>query len=219
MQSKRSDLGFCKISPHGKWISDEDMLRIFESYGAVRESIFRRHELNHVIEFTKGVGVDLGCGLNKIHSAAIGVDKRLSDLDYGYPFGANIRADVHRLPWFCDGSLDFVFSSHCLEHLERPFEALCEWSRKLKKGGYLILILPHPMHYPHIGSKGANPDHKYEFMPHDVLRMLKDIGEFEVISVDTLREKLKDDPWATAEAPKYGHKTLNFSYEIIAKKR
>jgi SAM-dependent methyltransferase len=43
-----------------------------------------------------------------------------------------------------DGSLDFVFSSHTLEHLDRPWDALSEWIRVLKPGGVLFLYLPHP---------------------------------------------------------------------------
>lgn len=43
-----------------------------------------------------------------------------------------------------DDSLDYVFSSHTLEHLDRPWEALTEWTRVLKPGGTLFLYLPHP---------------------------------------------------------------------------
>jgi SAM-dependent methyltransferase len=43
-----------------------------------------------------------------------------------------------------DESLDFVFSSHTLEHLDRPWDALNEWVRTLKPGGVLFLYLPHP---------------------------------------------------------------------------
>ena len=43
-----------------------------------------------------------------------------------------------------DESLDFVFSSHTLEHLEHPWDAIHEWIRVLKPGGVLFLYLPHP---------------------------------------------------------------------------
>lgn len=43
-----------------------------------------------------------------------------------------------------DGCLDYVFSSHTLEHLERPWEAVTEWTRVLRPGGVLFLYLPHP---------------------------------------------------------------------------
>lgn len=40
--------------------------------------------------------------------------------------------------------LDFVFSSHCLEHLEKPQRALGHWFDCLRPGGVLFLHLPHP---------------------------------------------------------------------------
>jgi len=41
-----------------------------------------------------------------------------------------------------DGSLDTVYSSHVLEHVENPFEQLKEFYRKLKPKGKLILVIP-----------------------------------------------------------------------------
>lgn len=42
-----------------------------------------------------------------------------------------------------DNSQDFIFSSHCLEHLENWQDALNLWVTKLKPGGVLFLYLPH----------------------------------------------------------------------------
>lgn len=208
-----------KISPYGKEISDEEMLSIFNGNGAHRESIFRRYEMNEVIQYTKGIGVDIGCGLNKIHSSAIGIDKRMSTSDFGYPFGAQIRAEGDRLPWFDDNSLDYVFSSHCLEHIADPVSALKEWHRVLKHGGFLVLILPRKDRYPVVGTPGANQDHKRDFLPRDVLDTLEKVGSFEILQEDTLVDRLKDNQWAIDEAKKYGHNTLNFSFEVVARKR
>jgi SAM-dependent methyltransferase len=41
-------------------------------------------------------------------------------------------------------SQDFVFSSHCLEHIGAWEDALRAWISKLKPGGRLFLYLPHP---------------------------------------------------------------------------
>lgn len=51
--------------------------------------------------------------------------------------------NAYKLDIFPDGTQDFVFSSHCLEHLDRWDEALKLWIRKLKIGGILFLYLPH----------------------------------------------------------------------------
>ena len=207
-----------KISPSGKEITDQEMQNIFTKYGATRESIFRRYEMNEVIEYTKGVGIEVGCGLNKIHTAAVGINIVLTDSDYGYPFGAQIKADGISLPWFSDNSLDYVFSSHCLEHFYEPERALNEWTRIIKVGGYLVLILPHKKYYPNIGHPNANKDHKHDFLPEDIKKMIDKIGRYEIVMMDTLHEKLENVKVAVEEAPKYGHPTLNFSFEVIAKK-
>ncbi|MCV0393725.1 MAG: class I SAM-dependent methyltransferase [Nitrosopumilus sp.] len=207
-----------RISPNGKKITDKEMQEIFDRYDATRESIFRRHEMNLVIKYTKGVGIEVGCGLNKIHTSAIGINKVLTENDYGYPFGTQIQSEGDNLPWFRDNSLDYVFSSHCLEHIVDSKKALREWTRVLKKEGYLVLILPHKNYFPNIGQPNANPDHKHDFLPEDVKKMIDEIGKYEIISIDTLHDNLKKDEVAMSEAPKYGHSSLNFSFEIIAKK-
>jgi len=39
--------------------------------------------------------------------------------------------------------VDYIFSSHCLEHLDNWVQALEHWISKLKVGGNLFLYLPH----------------------------------------------------------------------------
>jgi SAM-dependent methyltransferase len=51
--------------------------------------------------------------------------------------------NAYNLNRFEDNSLDFVFSSHCLEHLKRWEDVLSLWIKKLKVGGILFLYLPH----------------------------------------------------------------------------
>lgn len=50
------------------------------------------------------------------------------------------RGDI--LP-FPDESLDFVLSSHVLEHIPDPIRALKEWYRVVRPGGYIFVIIPH----------------------------------------------------------------------------
>ena len=42
-----------------------------------------------------------------------------------------------------DNSVDFVVSSHVIEHFPDPIKALREWYRVVKPGGYLYIIAPH----------------------------------------------------------------------------
>lgn len=213
------------ISPDGKSTTIKEMETLFERAGADYETIFRRLEFNEVIRYTKGVGIDIGCGLNKIHSAAIGIDFQLGEKDFGYPYGANIKCqkteEFLELPWFSDESLDFVFSSHCLEHFSDPQRGLREMWRVLKPGGYLILILPDMRYYPRRDEKGANPDHKWDCYPEVFLQMMQNIGKFEVIQCNTLHNKLKGIPLTARDkkiAAYYGHISLAFSFEGVFRK-
>lgn len=42
-----------------------------------------------------------------------------------------------------DNSVDFVVSSHVIEHFPDPIKALKEWYRVVRPGGYLYIIAPH----------------------------------------------------------------------------
>lgn len=79
--------------------------------------------------YCSGTGIDVGAG------------------DWPLPGAVPIREEPHQnaytLDAFPDASLDFVFSSHCLEHLEHWRDALRLWIRKLNPDGHLFLYLPH----------------------------------------------------------------------------
>ena len=83
----------------------------------------------HAKQYCRGQGVDVGAGRWPFPGARAVED--------------NPEENAYRLK-AADASQDFVFSSHCLEHLERWQEALLEWRRVLKPGGVLYLYLPHP---------------------------------------------------------------------------
>ncbi len=92
-------------------------------------------------------------------------------------------------------SLDFVFSSHCLEHLEEPSRALFEWKRVLKENGILFLYLPHKDYLP--WRPANNRYHKHSFEERDVITLLIEQG-FQIQEVAL--------------------KNSNFSFTIVARK-
>jgi SAM-dependent methyltransferase len=50
--------------------------------------------------------------------------------------------DAARLEGVAEGSLDYVYSSHCLEHLPDPVRALKRWSDVVRPGGYVYVAIP-----------------------------------------------------------------------------
>lgn len=78
------------------------------------------------LSFCKGDGIDFGPGPWCL-PGAIPVD----------------QATYFTLEDFAPGSLDFVYSSHCLEHIAAWRATLRELISKLKPDGIIFLYLPH----------------------------------------------------------------------------
>jgi SAM-dependent methyltransferase len=136
-------------------------------------------------KFCRGDGLDIGCGgtnsdarfylENKIVPTAIGVDLART----------NLSGNATKLYWFVDGCMDYIFSSHLLEHLLHPAKALDEWFRVLKEGGHLVLYLPLEGYYPSVGKKGANKDHKHNLDPLKVLKWVDSIKiKYEIVVIE-----------------------------------
>lgn len=134
-----------------------------------------------VVPYVRGRLLDIGAGPYRIFPYAITVD----NLDHAHRFGWNFKPDViadsSNLSMFANESFDSVFSSHTLEHLEDPEKNLREWWRVIKKGGYLTLYLPHADLYPKIGQPGSNPDHKFDFLPEDIIKIMKQVGCWDLV--------------------------------------
>lgn len=78
----------------------------------------------------KGKGLDIGCGNDPVRP-----DVRRFDVEHG---DANcVTQSIHELE-----SFDYVFSSHCLEHMRDPIAALEDWWKLVKPGGALFVIVP-----------------------------------------------------------------------------
>lgn len=133
-----------------------------------------------IVPYTRGRGLDLGCGPHKAFPHFTGVDNGDHARRFGWQFKPDVMVDTcEKLSLFADDSMDFVFSSHLLEHITECGDALREWWRVIKPGGYLLLYLPHKEFYPNIGEPGSNPDHKHDFVPNDVIKMMKRVAQGE----------------------------------------
>lgn len=78
--------------------------------------------------FCLGEGVDIGCCKEEWkYPGAVAIDPAINDFDaLNFP---------HK-------NLDYIFSSHCLEHVYDWVDVLDYWTSKLKVGGILFLYLP-----------------------------------------------------------------------------
>ena len=157
-----------------------------------------------IVQYTRGLGVDLGCGPEKLYQHWIGIDNKKDESLFGIPIRSDIGIEsAERLAFFANGALDFVFSSHLLEHIEpeRVTGALREWMRILKLKGYLVLYLPDEDQYPKCGTYGCkhewvgeskecrhckqelgcNPDHKWNVNYERVLQYMRAAGSWDLI--------------------------------------
>jgi predicted SAM-dependent methyltransferase len=117
-----------------------------------------------IVQFTRGVVLDLGCGANKAFPHFIGVDNCKDTQLFGVAMKPDVVDDCATLSKFEPGQCDAIFSSHLLEHIdyERVPAVLDSWCKVVKTDGHLILYLPDEDEYPRIGQPGANPDHKWD---------------------------------------------------------
>ena len=142
-----------------------------------------------VLEYCSGRGADLGCGpIMKITPNSIGVD--VIDL-FDLP-GENIGGyDLYAgLSIFEDEELDYIYASHVLEDFDEPLTRVSEWVRKIKPGGYLIVVLPHMSVYPLVGTPDANPSHKRDWDEAALLDVTSNIKSIKLVDSYTHEECL-----------------------------
>jgi ADP-heptose:LPS heptosyltransferase len=146
-----------------------------------------------IVPYTRGRILDLGCGPWRAFPHFIGID---SGKQYGRPINevANITGDCEDLSLFADASMDGVFSSHLLEHIEDTRAALTEWWRVIKPGGHLVLYLPDADEYPNIGEEGANPDHKRDFRPQDITDHMEAVARLSGHGWDQVEDERRNGP-------------------------
>lgn len=147
-----------------------------------------------IVPYTRGRGLDIGCGIEKCYPHFIGVDNGHHEL-FGHSIKPDVRCEAGDLSLFAAASLDFCFSSHLLEHI--PYEmvpgVLKEWMRVLKVGGHLVLYLPDASLYPTVGEPGSNPDHKWD---PDYDSLVSVMGEIEGWDLKEYQLRDQDDEYS-----------------------
>lgn len=105
-------------------------------------------------------------------------------VDLNYP-----NYDGINLP-FQDEEFDYLYSSHCLEHVKDINQVLKEWYRVVKTDGYLVIITPHQYLYERRINKPSkwNGDHNYFFSPGKLLTHIE-----EALEPNSYRVRLLED--------------------------
>jgi SAM-dependent methyltransferase len=98
----------------------------------------------------QGRGIDIGCGPDPVQTHV-----RRFDREHG---------DANRISCFVTEQFDYVYSSHCLEHMDDAQVALGEWWKLVRTGGHLIVIVPDEDLYEQgVFPSRFNPDHRATF--------------------------------------------------------
>jgi len=104
-------------------------------------------------QYLRGKGIDIGCGDDclKVEEGSV----RPWDVNDG---------DAQFMAGVPDSEFDFVYSSHCLEHVRDVPETLKNWTRILKPGGFLYVVVPDYLLYEKMTWPSRyNTDHKQSF--------------------------------------------------------
>jgi SAM-dependent methyltransferase/uncharacterized protein YbaR (Trm112 family) len=88
----------------------------------------------------RALGLEIGAHTNPVATLAPFYTDAVAHFA-GAAGRVDFLADARALP-LADGTLDYLCSSHVLEHLPDPIAALHEWHRVLRPGGLLYLVVP-----------------------------------------------------------------------------
>jgi SAM-dependent methyltransferase len=128
----------------------------------------------------QGKGIDIGCGPDPVAP-----DVRRFDVSDG---------DANCITQHVQDEFDYVYSSHCLEHMHNPKAAINEWWKLVRPGGHLIFAVPDEDLYEQgVFPSRFNPDHKATFtiskavswspVSHNVLDLARSLPRGELVSV------------------------------------
>lgn len=110
----------------GGWIYEDSFYPDYLTVGGNTFAIRRTAE-----QYCHGKGLDIGASYWPLPGSTP-IDTELG------PGTANRIEDIPAI------SQDYVFSSHCLEHIRDWESALTLWIAKIRPGGVIFLYLPHP---------------------------------------------------------------------------
>lgn len=137
-------------------------------------------------QYMSGWGLDIGFAgytedAQPILETAIGIDTNYCGYD-----GKNLPFDSE--------SQTYVYSSHCLEHIQDYKQAIQEWFRVTEINGHVICVVPHQFLYEKKANRPSNwnEDHKRFYTPAGLLREFEESLEPNSYRVRFLEDGDKD---------------------------
>ena len=128
-----------------------------------------------------GKGIDIGAGVWPVRPDVQPFDQ--------------VHGDANHITRYVEpASYDYVFSSHCLEHMRDPDHALQEWWKLVKPGGSMLVVVPDEDLYEQgYWPSLFNKDHKFTFtlckqqswspVSRNLLDMARALPDAELVSI------------------------------------
>jgi SAM-dependent methyltransferase len=164
---------------------------------------------------TQGRGIDIGCGPDPVSP-----DARRFDIEDG---------DANCVSKYVMEKFDFVYSSHCLEHMHDPKITILDWWKLVKPGGYLFIYVPDEDLYEQgVFPSRFNTDHKATFtvskahswspVSYNVLDLAQSLPGGEIVSLQ-LQDRRYDRRLMTFGITKPGYfvRILARAYRYLTK--
>lgn len=132
-----------------------------------RKTWFDKLESGFFQKYMMGQGLDIG-GRGYL-KGVLPILPTAEIIDLDYP-----NYDGKTLPFY-DNTQDYIYSSHCLEHIDYPVTIIRDWFRVVKPGGYIIIVVPHRDLYEKKQSLPSrwNADHKTFYTPASLLEQIE----------------------------------------------
>lgn len=116
-----------------------------------------------------------------------------------------------------DSHYDYLYSSHCLEHISNFPAAIEEWFRVVKPGGHIVTVVPHKDLYEKKSGLPSrfNADHKRFYTAHSLLAEFYATLPINSYRVRHLREN--DEGHSYSDAPEV-HGLWLYEIELVIQK-
>lgn len=176
--------------------------------GESRKTYLDKINNGFFIKYLRGTGLDIG-GKGYDNSLSILPNAILVDLDYP-------NYDGLHLP-FPNESMDYIYSSHTLEHISDYKATILEWFRVVKKNGFIVTVVPHRDLYEKKTELPSrfNGDHKRLYTPASLVKEFEDSLPINSFRVRHLQD---NDFGHDYQQPAEEHSKGQYEIELVIEK-